>query len=191
MTWLPALARAEPAWAAREGARWSAAVMVGGVEGHQAPGSNLLLFAGLAPAVAAVGRDAQEEVGGHGCDGDHETHEGDEEVIIQGQGQVAGLEALLGQGEEWGALNFWGAPALSQLRICNTEAREGEAAEGRAGRASPRPSQEKLGFYEIASMCQKFHSSSLGPSTTLKASIFLKNSFNRSLLEYNCFTIVC
>lgn len=59
--------------------------------------SNLLFLAGLAPAVTAVGRDAQEEVGGHGSDGDHEAHKGDEEVIIQGQGQVAGLEALFSE----------------------------------------------------------------------------------------------
>ena len=40
------------------------AVVVGGVEGRRAPASDLLLLAGLAPAVAAVGGDAQEEVGG-------------------------------------------------------------------------------------------------------------------------------
>lgn len=87
------------------------------MEGRQAPTSNLFLFTGLAPTVAAVGCDAQEEVGGHGGNGDHEAHERNEEVIIQGQGQVAGLEALLSEGEEWSALNFRGAPALSQLRI--------------------------------------------------------------------------
>lgn len=117
------------------------------MERHQAPMSNLFLFTGLAPAVAAVGCDAQEEVGGHGCDGDHETHECDEEVIVQGQGQVAGFEALLSEGEEWGALDFGGAPALSQLRICNTDPREGEVPEETAERERPQPSQEKWGFY--------------------------------------------
>lgn len=117
------------------------------MERHQAPMSNLFLFTGLAPAVAAVGCDAQEEVGGHGCDGDHETHERDEEVIVQGQGQVAGFEALLSEGEEWGALDFGGPPALSQLRICNTDPREGEVPEETAERERPQPSQEKWGFY--------------------------------------------
>lgn len=102
------------------------------------PTSDLLLFAGFAPAVAAVGGDAQEEVGGHGCDGDHEAHEGDEEVIVQGQGQVAGLEALLCEREEGGALDFRGASALSQLGVCNTET-AGEALEGTDGRESPLP----------------------------------------------------
>lgn len=37
--------------------------------------SDLFLFTGLTPAVAAVGGDAQEEVGGHRGDGDHEAHE--------------------------------------------------------------------------------------------------------------------
>lgn len=115
-----------PEWAGREGVWWSVVVAVGSMEGCQAPTSNLFLFAGLAPTVAAVGCDAQEEVGGHGCDGDHKTHKRDEEVIIQGQGQVAGFEALLSEGEEGGALNLRGAPTLSQLRICNTGPREGE-----------------------------------------------------------------
>lgn len=76
--------------------------------------------------MAAVGCDAQEEVGGHRRDGDHEAHKCNEEVIIQGQGQVAGLEALLSEGEEWGTLNFRGTSAFSQLRICKTESREDE-----------------------------------------------------------------
>lgn len=105
-------------------------MVIGSMKEHQAPTSNLFLLAGLAPAVAAVGRDAQEEVGGHGCDGDHEAHKCDEEVIIQGQGQVAGLETLLGEREEWGTLHFRGAPTLSQLRICNREPREGEVPGG-------------------------------------------------------------
>lgn len=67
--------------------------------------------------MAAVGCDAQEEVGDHGGNGDHEAHKCNEEIIIQGQSQVAGLEALLSEGEEWGTLNFRGPPALSQLRI--------------------------------------------------------------------------
>lgn len=96
------------------------------MEGRQAPTSNLFLFTGLAPTVAAVGCDAQEEVGGHRGNGDHEAHKCDEEVIIQGQSQVTGLEALLSEGEERGTLNFRGAPALSQLRICNTECGNGE-----------------------------------------------------------------
>lgn len=58
---------------------------------------NVLVLAGLAPAVAAVGRDAQQEVGGHRGDGDDEADEGDEEIVIEGQRQVAGLEALLRQ----------------------------------------------------------------------------------------------
>lgn len=113
-------------WAARESVWyewqwWSAAW-----RGCQPRTSYLFLFTGFAPTVAAVGCDAQEEVGGHRCDGYHEAHECDEEVIIQGQGQVTSLEALLSEREEWGTLNFRGAPALSQLRICNTEPREGE-----------------------------------------------------------------
>lgn len=59
--------------------------------------SNLFFFTGLAPAVTAVGCDAQEEVGGHRSDGDHKTHKRDEKVIIQGQSQVAGLEALFSE----------------------------------------------------------------------------------------------
>lgn len=58
---------------------------------------NILVLAGLAPAVAAVGRDAQQEVGGHRGDGDDEADEGDEEIVVEGQREVAGLEALLGQ----------------------------------------------------------------------------------------------
>lgn len=118
------------------------AVAVDGVEGRRAPASDLLFLAGLAPAMAAVGGDAQEEVGGHGRDGDHETHEGDEEVIVQGQGQVAGLEALLREREEGGTFDFRGPAALSQLRVCNTETGAGrglEALEGRAGGESPPP----------------------------------------------------
>ena len=106
--------------------------------GAPGPASDLLLFAGLAPAVAVVGGDAQEEVGGHGRDGDHEAHEGDEEVIVQGQAQVAGLEALLCEREEGGTLDFRGASALSQLGVCNTET-AGEALEGTDGRESPPP----------------------------------------------------
>lgn len=116
------------------------------MEGRQAPMSNLFLFTGLAPAVAAVGCDAQEEVGGHGCDGDHETHERDEEVIVQGQGQVAGFEALLSEGEEWGALDFGGPPALSQLRICNTDPREGEVPGGDSGKGAPPALPGEVGF---------------------------------------------
>lgn len=67
------------------------------MEGHQEPTSNLFLFTGLAPTVTAVGCDTEEEVGGHGGNGDHEAHKRNEEVIIQGQGQVAGLEALLSE----------------------------------------------------------------------------------------------
>ena len=134
---------------ASRGGGWCGAV-VGGVEGRWASASDLLLFAGLAPAVAAVGSDAQEEVGGHGCDGDHETHKGDEEVIVQGQGQVAGLEALLREREERGALDFRGPSALSQLRVCNTETGAGRGLRpwmgGREGRA-PHPVQAELGFY--------------------------------------------
>lgn len=126
------------------------------VSSVEVPGSDLLLFAGLAPAVTAVGRDAQEEVGGHGCDGDHETHEGDEEVIIQGQGQVAGLEALLGQGEEWGALDFWGAPALSQLRICNTEAREGEWLRGEQEEGAPASPRRSWVFMKFLPCAKSF-----------------------------------
>lgn len=59
--------------------------------------SNLFFFIGLAPTVTAVGRDAQEEVGGYRSDGDHKAHKCDEEVIIQGQSQVAGLEALFSE----------------------------------------------------------------------------------------------
>lgn len=79
--------------------------------------SNLFFFTGLAPAVTAVGCDAQEEVGGHRGDGDHKAHKRDEQVIIQGQSQVAGLEALFSERKEGGTLNFRGAPTLRQLRI--------------------------------------------------------------------------
>lgn len=113
------------------GVWWSAAVVASSRGGCQVPTSNLFLFTGLAPTVAAVGGDAQEEVGGHGGNGDHEAHKRNEEVIIQGQGQMAGLEALLSEGEEWGTLDFRGTPALSQLRICNTEPRNGEGLEER------------------------------------------------------------
>lgn len=76
--------------------------------------------------MTAVGCDAQEEVGGYGSDGDHKTHKGDEKVIVKGQGQMTGLETLLSEREKGGSLDFRGAPALSQLRICNTESRQGE-----------------------------------------------------------------
>lgn len=113
-------------WAARKSVQYERQWWSAAWRGCQAPTSNLFLFTGFAPTVAAVGCDAQEEIGGHRCDGYYEAHECNEEVIIQGQGQVTSLEALFSEGEEWGTLNLRGAPALSQLRICNTEPREGE-----------------------------------------------------------------
>ena len=101
--------------------------------------------------MAAVGCDAQKEVGDHGGNGDHEAHKCNEEIIIQGQSQVAGLEALLSEGEEWGTLDFRGPPALSQLRICNTEPRKGEGPEesewNGESPTTPLPPREVESFY--------------------------------------------
>lgn len=72
----------------------------------------LFIFTRLAPAMATVGSDTQQEVGGNRSDGDHKAHKGNEKIVVQCQGQVAGLEALLRQREQRGSLHFRWLPAL-------------------------------------------------------------------------------
>lgn len=79
----------------------------------------LLILTCLAPTVAAIGSDAQQEVGSNRSNGNHKAHKGNEEIIIQAQGQVASLEALLCQRKQRSTLHFGRLPAFCQLSIWN------------------------------------------------------------------------